>query len=222
MKYFPKIFIMGTVGSIGISLFLLMLGFESTIAIWILKALIIHALVSVPIIINQKLIGEDKRKFIKTMVIVSTIFLLFGLIFMYIVFPRAGARGGLEVLVNMFLGVTFVFSFTILSFLTSIGVWIYSIIKCKPEKIRYYTYSIIYNVLTPFFSIILFIWSFFLITVTIGVLLGRASVFTGFTVPSDYLIKILRDNLNAEILLIGYSHGRNVGHIALNKMTYLL
>ena len=96
MKYFPKIFIMGTVGSIGISIFLLMLGFESTVAIVTLKALIIHALVSVPIIINQKFIGEDKRKFIKTMVIVSTIFLLFGLIFMHIVFPKVGARGGIR------------------------------------------------------------------------------------------------------------------------------
>ena len=40
--------------------------------------------------------------------------------------------------------------------------------------------------------------------------------FAGGDIILGYLIKILRDNPNAEILLIGYSHGGNVGHIALN------
>jgi len=171
MKYIPKIFIIASISIVWLYLLLIVLSSNSilisdVIDVWILVVLITNATLVVPVVMYRKLDDRDRKKFIKILAVLSLIFISCGMIFMHVALPRWGNTEGWEIIANWFFSIIFVLSFITTTFLSFIGIVLYKLINRKTEEIFDLMSLVIFDFILPFFSIVLLIWSFFLITST--------------------------------------------------------
>lgn len=170
MKYLPKTFILISISIVFVYLLILALGnipFSYITNFWIPGILIANLIFVVPFAIYLKLSKKVRINFVKNLAVSSVVSFTTGIIFMHGALPKWGNTEGWEMIANLFLSIAFVLVFIIASLISFFGVLIYKSFCYRPEKTSELTFSIIFSYIVPFFSLILFIWSFFLIATTL-------------------------------------------------------